>query len=241
MMMMIRNEVSNQRILIVEDAYEIAQLVRSYLEQADFQVFVAHDGTTAMHILRREQPDLVILDLRLPDQDGLDIARFVRHDAQLKETLIIMLTARVTDDDKLEGLEVGADDYITKPFNPREVVARVRAILRRSDSAASGPLPTVLRCGDLTMDLKRYEVKCKDVEIKLTPTEFKLLQIMMEDPGYVFTRQELIKRGLGYEYEGMDRTLDTHIKNLRKKIEPDSKNPAYILTVYGVGYRLGEA
>lgn len=226
----------SHRILVVDDDKQIARLIRSYLEQAGFQVAVAHDGETALHTLRREHPDLLILDLMLPDRDGWDITRTVRADASLAATPIIMLTARVEDTDRVVGLELGADDYVTKPFNPREVVARVRAVLRRTGGSAQ---PTrTLRSGDLVLDPGRHEATLAGHPLDLTPTEFDLLHTLMASPGHAFTRAELIERALGYTYDGLDRTVDSHIKNLRRKIEPDPANPIYIQTVYGVGYRL---
>lgn len=227
-----------QRILVVDDDKEIVRLVRAYLEQAGFIVFTAFDGETALHTIRREKPDLVVLDLMLPDRDGWDITRVVRSDPNLAALPIIMLTARVEDADKIIGLELGADDYIAKPFNPREVVARVRSVLRRTQAAPAPDKARVLQVGDLILDLGRHEVIMAGAAVEVTLTEFKLLQILIESPGYAFTRSELIEQGLGYEYEGMERTLDSHIKNLRRKIEPDPKHPTYIQTVYGVGYRL---
>jgi two-component system alkaline phosphatase synthesis response regulator PhoP len=226
------------RILVVDDDKEIVRLVRAYLEQAGFQVLIAYDGEMALHVLRRDRPDLVVLDLMLPDRDGWDITRLVRGDQSLASLPIIMLTARVEDTDKIVGLELGADDYITKPFNPREVVARVRSVLRRSQSGNSQSQRRVLQLAGLLMDLDRHEVMMGGQPVELTPTEFDLLRTLMESPGYAFTRMELIEQGLGYEYEGLERTLDSHIKNLRKKIELDPKKPSYIQTVYGVGYRL---
>jgi two-component system alkaline phosphatase synthesis response regulator PhoP len=228
----------SQRILVVDDDKEIVRLVGAYLEQAGFLVLTAYDGETALHAIRRERPDLVVLDLMLPDRDGWDVTRIVRGDSALAATPIIMLTARVEDTDKIVGLELGADDYVTKPFNPREVVARVRSVLRRSQPEGRQSQPRVLQLGSLMMDLGRHEVMMDGQPVELTPTEFDLLQTLMENPGYAFTRMELIEQGLGYEYVGMERTLDSHVKNLRKKIEPDPKQPTYIQTVYGVGYRL---
>jgi two-component system alkaline phosphatase synthesis response regulator PhoP len=225
---------TKQRILVVDDDKEVVRLMRAYLEQAEYEVLVAYDGDTAVHILRRDKPDLLLLDLMLPDRDGYDITRLVRSDPALAAIPIIMLTARVADTDKIVGLEMGADDYVTKPYNPREVVARVRARLR-SQSAAP---PQILRAGDLAMDVERREVRVNGRLIDLTPTEFNLLRVLMQQAGYVFTRSELISKGLGLDYEGLDRTLDSHIRNLRHKIEPDSRQPVYIQTVYGVGYRL---
>lgn len=225
-----------QRILVVDDDPQIVRLVRSYLEQAGYQVLTAADGSNALRLIRTEHPDLVILDLMLPDRDGWDITRVVRGDEQLARLPLIMVTARVDDTDRIVGLELGADDYITKPFNPREVIARVRAVLRR---ATGGPTPShVVQVGDLRMDLDSHTVTLDAQPLELTPTEFDLLRMLLENPGHAFTRLELIEKGLGYAYEGMERTVDSHIKNLRKKIEPDPAHPIYIQTVYGVGYRM---
>ena len=229
---------TTKRILVVDDDKEIVRLVRAYLEQAGFHVLTAYDGETALHTIRSDRPDLVVLDLMLPDRDGWDITRILRGDSALTNMPIIMLTARVEDTDKIIGLELGADDYITKPFNPREVVARVRSVLRRSGSGGTLSQARVLQLADLLMDLDRHEMMVDGQPVELTPTEFDLLRTLMENPGYAFTRMELIEQGLGYEYEGLERTLDSHIKNLRKKIEPDPSQPTYIQTVYGVGYRL---
>lgn len=232
----------NERVLVVDDDREIVRLVRSYLEKAGYVVLTAYDGGTAVHTLRRELPDVIVLDLMLPDMDGWDIARLIRSDDRLRQTIILMLTARVEDSDKIVGLEIGADDYLTKPFNPAEVVARVRAQLRfKARVSQPHDLATeVLQCGPLLMDVGRREVLAAGTAVDLTPTEFNLLYTLLQNPGYVFTRSELIARGLGHEYLGMDRTLDSHIKNLRRKIEPDPKNPTMIQTVYGIGYRLAE-
>ncbi len=227
-----------QRVLVVDDDKEIVRLMRAYLERAGFQALAAYDGESALHVLRREHPDLLVLDLMLPDRDGWDITRLVRSDAALARTPIIMLTARVEDADKIVGLELGADDYVTKPFNPREVVARVRSVLRRSGGGGELAQRRVLQVASLLMDLDRHEVMLDGRTLDLTPTEFALLRALMENPGYAFTRMELIEQGLGYEYEGLERTLDSHVKNLRKKIEADPGQPTYIQTVYGVGYRL---
>jgi two-component system alkaline phosphatase synthesis response regulator PhoP len=235
---MLSQQRTTQRILVVDDDKEIVRLVGAYLEQAGFQVLPAYDGETALHSLRRDRPDLVVLDLMLPDHDGWDITRIVRGDTALSSTPIIMLTARVEDTDKIVGLELGADDYIAKPFNPREVVARVRSVLRRSQPGEAPGQQRVLQLAGLLMDLDRHEVMLDGQPVELTPTEYDLLRTLMESPGYAFTRMELIERGLGYEYEGLERTLDSHVKNLRRKIEPDPRQPTYIQTVYGVGYRL---
>lgn len=229
---------SKQTILVVDDDPEIVRLLRGYLRQAGYGVLVAHDGETAMHTIRADKPDLLILDLMLPDRDGWDITRSLRADAVHAQLPILMLTARVEDVDKILGLELGADDYVTKPFNPREVVARVRALLRRA--AGRSHTPPVLEVSDLQLDVGRREVHVGPRQVDLTPTEFDLLRALMESPGYVFTRDELLEKGLGYAYSGMGRTLDTHIKNLRHKIEPDPRDPTYIQTIYGVGYRLSD-
>lgn len=233
-----------QQILVVDDDKEIARLLRSYLEKAGFGVLVAYDGRTAVHTLRREKPDLLLLDLMLPDMDGYDITRLLRTDDALQQIPVIMLTARVEDSDKIVGLELGADDYVTKPFNPAEVVARVRAQLRAKNRLTSGGdslESSLFEVAGIQLDTGKHEVKVDGRSIELTPTEFNLLQTLLENPGFVFTRSELIERGLGQAYIGMDRTLDSHIKNLRRKIEPDPKNPTLIQTVYGVGYRLVES
>lgn len=231
------NETSMPRILIVDDDHEIVRLVKAYLEKDGYLVLYAYDGETALHTLRRERPDLLVLDLMLPDRDGWDLTRLIRADQNLADIPIIMLTARVEDSDKIVGLEIGADDYVTKPFNPREVVARVRALLRRSQGSTTG-ISQVLQTGSLILDIGRHELLVDGEPVELTPSEFGLLQVLMESPGYAFTRAELLEKVLGYAYESMGRTLDSHIKNLRQKIEPDPKKPTYIQTIYGVGYKL---
>jgi two-component system alkaline phosphatase synthesis response regulator PhoP len=225
-------------ILVVDDDKDIVRLVRAYLEKAGYQVLTAYDGETALHVLRRDRPALVVLDLMLPDQDGWDITRLVRSTPSLAEIPIIMLTARIDDTDKIIGLELGADDYITKPFNPREVVARVRSVLRRSQGNPALNPSQVLQLATLSMDLDRHEVLVAGQPVELTTTEFKLLRTLLENPGHAFTRSELIEQAMGYEYEGSERTLDSHMRNLRRKIEPEGQPASYIQTVYGVGYRL---
>lgn len=225
-----------QRILVVDDDKSIVKILRGYLEQAGYLVLTAYDGQSAVQTLRAERPDLLILDLMLPDRDGYDITRFIREDRYLSTMPIIMVTARVDDTDKIIGLELGADDYITKPFNAREVMARVRALLRRAQY--DNKVSTVLQIGRLRLDVDARQFFIKDELIELTPTEFKLIHTLMQHPGHTFTREELLVKGMGYAYEGMGRTLDTHIRNLRKKVEDDAANPTYIQTVYSVGYRL---
>lgn len=226
-----------QRILVVDDDKEIVRLVRQYLEQAGFAVRVAYDGETALHILNREEMDLLVLDLGLPDKDGWDITRMIRMNANLSTLPIIMLTARVDDSDKIVGLELGADDYIPKPFNAREVVARVRALLRRVHMTAPAR-SRILRVDGLVLDVERREMIVNGQSVELTPTEFELIHIFMAYPNTTFDREELLERALGYAYEGMSRTLDTHIKNLRQKIDFDPDQPSCIQTVHRVGYRL---
>ena len=225
-----------RRILVVDDDREVVRLIRAYLEQAGFEVLAAYDGDTAVHVIRRERPDLLLLDLMLPGKDGWAITRLVRAEPSLAHIPIIMLTARVDDTHKIVGLELGADDYVTKPYNPREVVARVRARLRQPDVAP----PQTLRVGGLEMDVRRRDVRVDGRPVELTPTEFSLLQVLLEQAGYVLTRGELTRRALGVDFEGVERTLDSHIRNLRQKLEPDPANPTYVQTVYGVGYRLAE-
>ncbi len=227
------------RILVVDDDKSIARVLRGYLEQAGYQVLTAADGQAALHVLRRERPDLVILDLMMPNLDGCEVTRLVRADHTLAATPIIMLTARVEDTDKIVGLELGADDYVTKPFNAREVTARVNALLRRTRlDQLSCAAPRVLTAGALQLDRDRHILTVNGQRVELTRTEFSLLTAFMENPGYTLTRDDLLEKALGYAYEGLGRALDTHIRNLRRKIEPDPDAPIYIQTVYGVGYRL---
>jgi len=220
------------KILVVEDEAKIARTLRLYLEQAGFVVTLSPTGTDALPSFRREHPDLVVLDLGLPGMDGLDVAREIRHEGN---TPIIMLTARSEEADKLIGLELGADDYVTKPFSPREVVARVRTVLRRAQPISSQP--GVITVGDVTLDLTRRIVHVSGHPVELTPSEFELLSAFVRHPGQVFTRLQLLDLTQGEAYEGYERTIDQHIKNLRKKIEPDPSSPRYIVTVYGVGYK----
>ncbi len=226
----------SHRILVVDDDKQIVRLVQSYLEKEGMCVLTAYEGEDAMRAIRAERPDLVVLDLMLPGRDGLQITRWMRSDKNLATIPILMLTARVEDGDKILGLELGADDYLAKPFNPREVVARVRAILRRATSAPN--TPRVLEVRGLRLDVDQHSVMLNGKSIELTRTEFELLRALMQNPNHAFTRGELIEHAVSYVYEGLDRTLDSHIKNLRKKIEDDPSDPRYIETVFGVGYRL---
>ncbi|MDH4136304.1 MAG: response regulator transcription factor [Anaerolineae bacterium] len=228
-----------QTILVVDDEPHIVEIVRDYLKQAGYRVVTANDGQTALTLARHERPDLMVLDLMLPGGlDGLDVCRSLRQDPGLADVPIIMLTARVEETDKLIGLELGADDYVTKPFSPRELVARVRAVLRRAKG--HGPPPGIVHVGELAVDLTKRSVTVGEQPVSLTPTEFDLLSVMARNPGRPFTRAQLMDLVYDVAYAGYDRAIDSHIKNLRRKIEPDPRQPRYILTVYGVGYKFCE-
>ena len=222
-------------ILVVDDEPKITQLVRDYLERAGFSVVTAHDGREALMRARTEHPDLVVLDLGLPQLDGLDVTRHLRRDVDVP---IIMLTARDDETDKLVGLELGADDYVTKPFSPRELVARVRAVLRRRDRVGVDDL---LHVGALMLDVPRMRLEVGGRPVELTATEFALLAAMARQPGRVFTRAQLLDAIHGIAFESYERAIDAHVKNVRRKIEPVPHDPRYLLTVYGVGYRLADA
>ncbi|MEP7032403.1 MAG: response regulator transcription factor [Actinomycetota bacterium] len=224
-------------ILIVEDEMKIARLVRDYLEHAGFEVLVAGNGESALASARGSKPDLVVLDLGLPGRDGLDVARELRRSSNVP---IVMLTARGDEADRIVGLELGADDYIVKPFSPKELVARVRAVLRRTSSADVGGAE-VLRAADVEVDLRRMRVSVGDRPVELTPTEFDLLAMLVREPGRVFTRGQLLDAVRGVAFESYERAIDAHVKNIRKKIEPSAGRPRYILTVHGVGYRFADA
>jgi two-component system alkaline phosphatase synthesis response regulator PhoP len=222
-------------ILVVDDEARIAKLVRDYLERAGFGVLTARDGEMALTLARREHPDLIILDLMLPGVDGLDVCRRLRQESGVP---IIMLTARVEEADRVVGLELGADDYVTKPFSPRELVARVRATLRRAEGQV-GPA-TVIRAGDVELDTAALTATVAGEPVDLTPTEFHLLATLARQPGRIFSREQLLEAVHGIAFEGYDRSIDSHVKNIRRKIEPDPRQPCYIQTVYGVGYRFDE-
>jgi two-component system alkaline phosphatase synthesis response regulator PhoP len=222
----------NELILVVDDEPKIVKQARDYLERSGFRVVSAGDGKTALAVARHERPNLIVLDLNLPLMDGLDVCRALRKESAVP---IIMLTARVDEADRLIGLELGADDYVTKPFSPRELVARVRAVLRRVRGGVHQP--GIIRAGDLEIDVHGYRVTREGTPINLTHTQFDLLVTLAQHPGQVFTRAQLIERMHGVAYDGYDRSIDAHVKNLRRKIEPDPAEPRYIITVYGVGYR----
>ena len=231
---------ARQTILVVDDDPNIVRLVRSYLEQSGFRVETVGDGDAALQAIHSLRPDLIVLDLMLPGRDGLSVTQFVRSDPVLAGTPILMLTARVEDVDRIVGLEMGADDYVTKPFNPREVVARVKAILRRNRPITGPPTQTLLRVGDLSLDPNTRIVEKAGRPIKLTPSEFDILHLLMRKPGYAFSRTQIIEEGLGYEYAGLERTVDSHMKNLRRKVEDDPRTPKRLETVFGIGYRLNQ-
>lgn len=221
------------RVLVVDDDIRTVELVKLYLNRDGYLVLTAYNGVEALRLARENRPDLIVLDLMLPDIYGLEICRILRRESDVP---IIMLTARTTDQDKLTGLEMGADDYVTKPFSPSELAARVRAVLRRLPGERA---PAEIKHNELTMDFEKREARLADRQLNLTKIEFKLLGVLARNPGRVFSRAELIEKALGYDFEGLDRTIDVHILNLRRKIEPDPADPKYIKTVYGVGYKFG--
>ena len=224
-----------KHILVVDDEARIAEIARDYLERAGFRVSVAGTGPDALAAARARRPDLVVLDLGLPYLDGLDVTRALRRESNVP---IIMLTARVEERDKLAGLEIGADDYVTKPFSPKELVARVRAVFRRIDAAPERG--EIVRAGDVELDKRRMRAAVGGRAIEVTPTEFELLATLAAQPGRVFTRAQLLDAVHGVEVDAFDRAIDTHVKNLRRKIERDPRRPRRLLTVHGVGYKLAE-
>ncbi len=224
-----------RNILVVDDEPRIVRLARDYLQHAGFHVLSEHDGKSALAAARASKPDLIILDLGLPEMDGLDVARTLRKESNVP---IVMLTARAEETDKLVGLELGADDYITKPFSPKELVARVRAVLRRFDQASAGA--ETIHVGDLTIDVPRMRVSVGRRTPDLTPTEFQLLAALARQPGRIFTRGQLLDQIHGVAFESYERAIDAHIKNIRRKVEPNPRKPRYVLTVYGVGYKLAD-
>ena len=225
----------NETILIIEDEPKVTKLARDYLAQGSFRVLTAADGQTGLAMARREHPALIVLDLMLPGMDGLDVCRALRRESDVP---IIMLTARAEETDRLIGLELGADDYITKPFSPRELVARVRALLRRAQGNVYQP--GVIRAGDLVIDGEMHRLTRKNENIHLTRFEFNLLKILAQHPGQIYSRAQLLEKLHGVAFDGYDRSIDAHIKNLRRKIEDNPTEPRYLLTVYGVGYKFND-
>ena len=227
----------NRRILIVDDDKKTVDLIRMYLEKDGYRVLTANDGQQALLAARHKRPNLVILDLMLPTVDGLDVCRILRSESKVP---IIMLTAKSTEHDKLVGLDLGADDYVTKPFSPRELLARVRAVLRRLSENEAREVDEV-RFGDLLINFVRHEVRLRGELIRLTPKEFKVLEILIMEPGRAFSRLELLEQAFGYDYDGLERTVDVHVMNLRRKIEANLEQPIYVQTVYGIGYKFAFA
>ena len=224
-----------RKILVVDDEKKIVEILKAYLEKEGYQVITAYDGRSALELARSHSPDLIILDLMLPEVSGWDVCRELR---QRSEVPVIMLTARDDTTDKIVGLELGADDYVTKPFDPKEITSRVRAVLRRSEGKSV--VKAILNVGDISIDTEKRLVRRGDINIELTPIEFEILRTLAENPGRVYSRMQLLDKVQGDAYEGYERTVDTHIKNLRKKLELDPEHPRYVVTVYGVGYKLGE-
>ncbi len=225
---------AGKRVLVVDDDLKTVELVKLYLNRDGYKVLAAHDGVEALRLAREGHPDLIVLDLMLPGINGLEVCRALRDESDVP---IIMLTARSTEQDRLTGLDIGADDYVTKPFSPKELAARVRAVLRRLPEERS---PVEVRYGELTVNFIRHEAFLAGVNINLTPVEFRLLGVLLREPGRVFSRAQLIEKAFGYDFEGFDRTIDVHILNLRRKLEPEPSHPRYIKTVYGAGYKLSE-
>jgi len=225
---------AGKRVLVVDDDVKTVELVKLYLNRDGYKVITAYEGQEALRLARETHPDLIVLDLMLPGINGLEICRTLRQESDVP---IIMLTAMTTDEDKLAGLGLGADDYVTKPFSPRELAARVRAVLRRIPGERG---PDKITHGDLTVDFLKHEAYLSDKPLNLTPIEFKLLGTMVKEPGRVFSRAQIIEKALGFGFDGFDRTIDVHILKLRRKLEPDPSNPRYIKTIYGAGYKLLE-
>lgn len=223
----------SRKILVVDDEPQIIKVLKAYLEKAGYQVLTASDGNAALTVFDKEKPDFLILDLNLPGMDGLDVCREIRRDSNIP---ILMLTARVEEADKLIGLELGADDYVVKPFSPREIVARVKTIFRRS-SDKTEKMETI-QVGDLVIDLLKHTVKIATKPIELTPTEFEILVVLAKQPNRVFSRLQIMEQAQGNAFEGYERTIDAHIKNIRIKMEPNPREPVYIQTVFGLGYKL---
>jgi len=223
-----------KKVLVVDDDVKTVELVKLYLNRDGYRVLTAYDGVEALRLAREGHPDLIVLDLMLPGIDGLQVCRVLRDESDVP---IIMLTAKTSDQDRLTGLDLGADDYVTKPFSPRELAARVRAVLRRLPGERG---PAEIKRGELTVNFLKHEASLAGRPLNLTPVEFKLLGVFVKEPGRVFSRGQLIEKALGYDFDGFDRTIDVHILNLRRKLEPDPDHPRYIKTVYGAGYKFLE-
>lgn len=227
----------SKRVLVVDDDVKTVELVKLYLNRDGYKVLTAYNGIDALRLAREARPDLIVLDLMLPGLDGLDVCRTLRNESDVP---IIMLTAKTTEQDKLVGLDLGADDYVSKPFSPRELAARARAVLRRTPEEAFQRGPTEVKHGELRVDFLKHQAFLASKPLNLTPIEFRLLAVLVREPGRVFSRAQLIDKVLGYDFEGFDRTVDVHILNLRRKVEPDPNHPSYIKTVYGAGYKFAE-
>ncbi len=225
---------TGKRVLVVDDDVKTVELVKLYLNRDGYRVLTAYDGVNALRLARESHPDLIVLDLMLPGIDGLEICRILRAESDVP---IIMLTAKTTDQDKLIGLSLGADDYVTKPFSPRELAARVRTVLRRLPGERG---PDEIKHGELTVNFLKHEASLSGIPLNLTSIEFKLLGVLTREPGRVFSRAQLIEKALGYDFNGFDRTIDVHILNLRRKLKREPGKPEYIKTVYGAGYKLSE-
>jgi DNA-binding response OmpR family regulator len=225
---------ASKTVLVVDDDAKTVELVKLYLNRDGYRVLSAYDGAGALRLARESRPDLIVLDLMLPGVDGLEVCRSLRSESDVP---IIMLTARTTDEDKLTGLGLGADDYVSKPFSPRELAARVRTVIRRLPGERG---PVEIKRGELVLNFLKQEVSIAGRPLNLTPVEFKLLGVLIKEAGRVFSRAELVEKALGYDYRGFDRTIDVHILNLRRKLEPDPVHPKYIKTVYGAGYKFSE-
>ena len=227
---------AGKKVLVVDDDVNTVELVKLYLNRDGYKVITAYEGNEALRSARESHPDLIVLDLMLPGVDGLEICRTLRSESEVP---VIMLTAKTTEEDRLKGLQLGADDYVTKPFSPRELAARVRAVLRRLPEESAERGPSEIRQDKLLVNFIKREVLLAGKSISLTPIEFKLLGVLVREPGRVFSRAQLIEKAIGYDFEGFDRTIDVHVLNLRRKLEPDSDHPKYVKTVYGAGYKFG--
>jgi two-component system alkaline phosphatase synthesis response regulator PhoP len=223
---------SRKKVLVVDDDIKVIKILKLYLQHDGCEVITAENGREALQLARDFRPDVIVLDLLLPEINGLEVCRVLRSESNVP---IIMLTARTSERDRIHGLDLGADDYVTKPFSPRELAARVRAVLRRMPGL--GHMPREIRCGDVKIDFVRHQVSIADKNINLTPVEFRLLGIMMRSPGRVFSRAELIDQVFDYDFDGFEHTVETHVRNLRRKLEPDPGHPEYIITVFGAGYK----